>query len=168
MRGVEQPQERPLAPLTLASSSADASFVTTPVTPGIHLPPLSVQQEPIVPAYDPHWWHDPRNAQAADAAIRDALTRSNPDAKDVYASNANAYLAKLHALDHAIAACVRRIPTNQRNLVTDHDAFSNFEAGVIDRPLPPHRFPRHCYVRLGCERLANRPSHAWVGRHPGV
>jgi substrate-binding protein of zinc uptake complex component A len=83
--------------------------------------PVTIPSEstgPEASRFDPHWWHDPRNAQAAVAAIRDALTRSNPDAKDVYARNATHTLAKLRALDHGIAACFRRIPTNQRKLVT--------------------------------------------------
>jgi ABC-type Zn uptake system ZnuABC Zn-binding protein ZnuA/ABC-type Mn2+/Zn2+ transport system permease subunit len=76
--------------------------------------------------YDPHWWHDPRNAEAAVVAIRDALTKANPDAKDVYARNAAAYLRDLRALDGGIAACIARVPTAQRKLVTDHDAFNYF------------------------------------------
>jgi ABC-type Zn uptake system ZnuABC Zn-binding protein ZnuA len=76
--------------------------------------------------YDPHWWHDPRNAQTAVTAIRDALTRANPDAKSVYAANAATYLAKLRALDRGIAACIQRVPASQRKLVTDHDAFGYF------------------------------------------
>jgi ABC-type Zn uptake system ZnuABC Zn-binding protein ZnuA/ABC-type Mn2+/Zn2+ transport system permease subunit len=76
--------------------------------------------------YDPHWWHDPRNAQAAVTAIRDALAKANPDAKDVYARNADAYLAKLRALDRGVAACLGRVPPAQRKLVTDHDAFDYF------------------------------------------
>jgi ABC-type Zn uptake system ZnuABC Zn-binding protein ZnuA len=81
---------------------------------------------PEASRYDPHWWHDPRNAQAAVAAIRDTLTKANPDAATTYARNANAYLAKLHALDHGIAACMQRVPPAQRKLVTDHDAFNYF------------------------------------------
>jgi ABC-type Zn uptake system ZnuABC Zn-binding protein ZnuA/ABC-type Mn2+/Zn2+ transport system permease subunit len=76
--------------------------------------------------YDPHWWHDPRNAEAAVTAIRDALTKANPDAKVVYARNADAYLARLRRLDRGIAACLGRIPAAQRKLVTDHDAFNYF------------------------------------------
>jgi ABC-type Zn uptake system ZnuABC Zn-binding protein ZnuA/ABC-type Mn2+/Zn2+ transport system permease subunit len=76
--------------------------------------------------FDPHWWHDPRNAEAAVTVTRDALTKANPDAKDVYARNAAAYLAKLRALDRGIAACVHRVPAAQRKLVTDHDAFNYF------------------------------------------
>jgi zinc/manganese transport system substrate-binding protein len=37
-----------------------------------------------------------------------------------------AYLAKLRALDDAIAACIRGVPVAQRKLVTDHDAFNYF------------------------------------------
>ena len=76
--------------------------------------------------YDPHWWHDPRNAQAAVVAIRDSLGKANPGAKEVYARNADAYLAKLRALDRGIAACVDRVHAPQRKLVTDHDAFNYF------------------------------------------
>jgi ABC-type Zn uptake system ZnuABC Zn-binding protein ZnuA/ABC-type Mn2+/Zn2+ transport system permease subunit len=76
--------------------------------------------------YDPHWWHDPRDAQSAVVAIRDSLSKANPDAKEVYARNADAYLAKLRALDRGIAACVDRVPAAQRKLVTDHDAFNYF------------------------------------------
>jgi ABC-type Zn uptake system ZnuABC Zn-binding protein ZnuA len=77
---------------------------------------------------DPHWWHDPRNAQAAIAAIRDALTRANPAAKQTYARNADAYEAKLRALDAAIGGCIARVPAGARKLVTDHDAFGYFAA----------------------------------------
>jgi ABC-type Zn uptake system ZnuABC Zn-binding protein ZnuA/ABC-type Mn2+/Zn2+ transport system permease subunit len=76
--------------------------------------------------FDPHWWHDPRNAEAAVTAIRDALTRANPDAKAVYARNAAEYLTKLRALDQGIVRCLDGVPAPQRKLVTDHDAFNYF------------------------------------------
>ncbi|HZV73121.1 MAG TPA: metal ABC transporter substrate-binding protein [Conexibacter sp.] len=75
---------------------------------------------------DPHWWHDPRNAEAAVTTIRDALTRANPGGRAVYASNAAAYLRRLRALDRAVQACVDSIPRQRRKLVTDHDAFGYF------------------------------------------
>jgi ABC-type Zn uptake system ZnuABC Zn-binding protein ZnuA len=81
---------------------------------------------PEASRYDPHWWHDPRNALAAVIAIRDALTKANPKATRVYARNASAYLGKLRALDDGIAACFRRVPAARRTLVTDHDAFNYF------------------------------------------
>jgi ABC-type Zn uptake system ZnuABC Zn-binding protein ZnuA/ABC-type Mn2+/Zn2+ transport system permease subunit len=76
--------------------------------------------------FDPHWFHDPRNAEAAVVAIRDALAKANPDARPVYARNADAYLAKLRALDRGIAACLGSVPAAKRKLVTDHDAFNYF------------------------------------------
>lgn len=87
------------------------------------------EQLPSVPdgeGADPHWWHDPRNAATAVATIRDALAQANPAARAAYARNAAAYLRKLRALDAAIHACVAPIPTPQRKLVTDHDAFGFF------------------------------------------
>jgi zinc/manganese transport system substrate-binding protein len=81
---------------------------------------------PEASRYDPHWWHDPRNALAAVTAIRDALTKANPKAASVYARNASEYLGKLRALDDGIAACFGRVPTSRRTLVTDHDAFNYF------------------------------------------
>ena len=81
---------------------------------------------PEASRHDPHWWHDPRNAQAAVTAIRDVLTKANPDARDVYARNAAAYLARLRSLDRGIAACMRGVAPAERKLVTDHDAFNYF------------------------------------------
>ena len=81
---------------------------------------------PEASRHDPHWWHDPRNAQAAVTAIRDVLTEANPAARDVYARNAAAYLARLRSLDRGIAACMRGVAPAERKLVTDHDAFNYF------------------------------------------
>lgn len=75
---------------------------------------------------DPHWWHDPRNVEAAVVAIRDALTRANPAGRAAYARNADAYLRRLHELDVAVRRCVTAIPPQRRKLVTDHDAFGYF------------------------------------------
>lgn len=75
---------------------------------------------------DPHWWHDPRNAEAAVLAIRDALGRADPDARATYARNAAAYVRRLRTLDRATRACVAAIPPARRTLVTDHDAFGYF------------------------------------------
>ena len=72
---------------------------------------------------DPHWWHDPRDAAAAVAAIRDALVRANPSARAAYERNAAAYLRRVRALDAAVRRCVAAIPPQRRKLVTDHDAF---------------------------------------------
>lgn len=66
---------------------------------------------------DPHWWHDPRNAVLAVEAIRDALPAPG---------RADAYIAELRELDAEIAACIERIPPQQRKLVTTHDALGYY------------------------------------------
>ncbi|HVW19244.1 MAG TPA: metal ABC transporter substrate-binding protein, partial [Solirubrobacteraceae bacterium] len=81
---------------------------------------------PEASRFDPHWWHDPRNAEAAVAAIRDALSKADPAAKARFAANAKRYLAQLRALDAGIARCFAAVPRSERRLVTDHDAFGYF------------------------------------------
>ena len=62
-------------------------------------------------ADDPHWWHDPRNAEAAVARdprrARRAPTRS---ARATFRRNADAYVRALRALDRGIAGCFARVP----------------------------------------------------------
>jgi zinc/manganese transport system substrate-binding protein len=81
---------------------------------------------PEASRYDPHWWHDPRNAIAAVEQIRDAFVRLGREHADAYRSNADRYVKRLRALDRGIAACMARVPVAQRKLVTDHDAFGYF------------------------------------------
>lgn len=76
--------------------------------------------------YDPHWWHDPRNAEAAVLEIKRALIAADPSAKAEFEANADAYLAQLRAMDTKIAACIDSVPAQERKLVTDHDAFGYF------------------------------------------
>ena len=75
---------------------------------------------------DPHWWQDPRNAILAVAAVRDALIDADPEGRDIYRRNAAAYTRRLERLDSAIAACMVKVPTGQRKLVTTHDALGYF------------------------------------------
>jgi zinc/manganese transport system substrate-binding protein len=81
---------------------------------------------PEASRYDPHWWHDPRNAEAAVGAIRDALVEADPHDKDVFERNTGMYLSQLRALDRRIATCFAQVPPAERKLVTDHDAFGYF------------------------------------------
>src|SRR4051812_6119375 len=89
---------------------------------------------------DPHWWHDPRNGESAVEAIRAALTRADPKGAAGYRARANAYEARLRALDSGIAACVAHLPAGQRKLVTSHDALgyyaSRFGFKVIGAAIP--------------------------------
>lgn len=78
--------------------------------------------------FDPHWWHDPRNAEAAVAEIERRLVASEPARRRLFERNAAAYLAELRALDAGIASCMGSLPASRRKLVTDHDAFGYFAA----------------------------------------
>ncbi len=75
---------------------------------------------------DPHWWQDPRNAELAVAAIRDALIDADPGGRTVYERNAAAYMRELRRLDRQIAACVAKVPATRRKLVTTHDSLGYF------------------------------------------
>src|SRR2546430_1167468 len=81
---------------------------------------------PEASRFDPHWWHDPRNAEAAGRAIRDTLAAAGPAHRAAYARHAATYLRRLRALDRSLATCFARLPRAERKLVTDHDAFGYF------------------------------------------
>jgi zinc/manganese transport system substrate-binding protein len=81
---------------------------------------------PEASRFDPHWWHDPRNAEAAVAAIRDALAAADPAAATTYRANAAAYLRRVRVLDAGIRRCLAPVPAARRTLVSDHDAFGYF------------------------------------------
>lgn len=89
---------------------------------------------------DPHWWQDPRNAQLAVARIRDSLAAADPAHARGYERRAAAYLARLRALDAAVARCWARVPPAQRTLVTTHDALgyyaSRYGLTVIGTVIP--------------------------------
>ena len=59
------------------------------------------------PIYDEHVWTSPTNAAAIVVAIRDALMEIDPDNRDLYRAQADAYAAEIRALDADFAALVR-------------------------------------------------------------
>jgi ABC-type Zn uptake system ZnuABC Zn-binding protein ZnuA len=77
---------------------------------------------------DPHWWHDPRNAELAVVAIRDELGSVDPGDRMAYRRNAAAYERDLEGLDRAIASCMRAVPADERKLVTSHDSLGYYAA----------------------------------------
>ena len=77
---------------------------------------------------DPHWWQDPRNAERAVDAIRDALVAADPEGAEAYRRNARAYAAELRRLDAAAASCLGSLPASRRKLVTTHDALAYYAA----------------------------------------
>lgn len=77
---------------------------------------------------DPHAWQSVANAKIYAGNIRDALVAADPAGKDIYETNATAYLAKLDALDAAVKTAVAAIPPDRRRIITTHDAFGYFGA----------------------------------------
>ncbi|MEQ1862509.1 MAG: metal ABC transporter substrate-binding protein [Chthoniobacteraceae bacterium] len=75
---------------------------------------------------DPHWWHSIANVERATKIVRDALAKISPGDKAVFAKNADAYLAKLDALQDWVKAKVAELPRDRRKLVTSHDAYQYF------------------------------------------
>lgn len=76
--------------------------------------------------YDPHWWHDPRNAEVAVGEIERRLATADSAHRRLFERNARAYLAELRELDSGIERCMEAVPPGRRKLVTDHDAFGYF------------------------------------------
>ena len=64
------------------------------------------EEEEEGPAYDEHVWLSLKNAALFVGALRDALCEVNAPDADAYRANADAYLAKLNALDGEYAAAV--------------------------------------------------------------
>jgi ABC-type Zn uptake system ZnuABC Zn-binding protein ZnuA/ABC-type Mn2+/Zn2+ transport system permease subunit len=105
-------------------SGSDAKVVDLGAGVPVKLPGES--SGPEASQYDPHWWHDPRNAEAAVRKITTQLSAIDPKDKATFAANGAAYEAKLKALDSGIAHCFQSVPASDRKLVTDHDAFGYF------------------------------------------
>jgi ABC-type Zn uptake system ZnuABC Zn-binding protein ZnuA/ABC-type Mn2+/Zn2+ transport system permease subunit len=108
----------------VADSGSDAQVVDLGATVPVRLPGESSGAE--ASKYDPHWWHDPRNAEFAVREIAHRLALADPSHKAEFTRNAGAYLAKLLFLDGEIASCMDSVPAARRKLVTDHDAFGYF------------------------------------------
>ena len=75
---------------------------------------------------DPHMWMDPANALLYIAAIRDSLTKIDPDGAAEYAGNHDSYAGEIEETSNDVAASVDEIPDDLRKLVTTHDAFGYF------------------------------------------
>jgi zinc transport system substrate-binding protein len=70
---------------------------------------------------DPHVWLDPALARAQVRAIEAGLAQADPGGREIYASNARAYVARLDELDRAFSAGLKDCA--RRDLVTSHAAF---------------------------------------------
>ncbi|MBK5220150.1 MAG: zinc ABC transporter substrate-binding protein [Thermoleophilia bacterium] len=108
----------------VSDSGSDAELIDLGADVPERLPGESSGEE--ASRYDPHWWHDPRNAAAAVREIARRLSAADPSHRRLFQSNAREYLRRLGRLEAGIASCFDQVPVAQRKLVTDHDAFGYF------------------------------------------
>jgi zinc/manganese transport system substrate-binding protein len=106
-------------PRLVQSSGSKAAIVTA--TAGIA--PLKIGS-----TADPHAWQSVVDAKIYVANIRDALVAADPPDAQGFHANAEAYLAKLDALDRDVRAAVAQIPQARRKVISTHDAFGYFAA----------------------------------------
>jgi len=81
---------------------------------------------------DPHAWQSVPNAMVYVGNIAQGLCQADPAGCDHYQRNAAAYRVELQALDADIRALWAAVPTQQRKVITSHDAFGYYaqEYGV--------------------------------------
>lgn len=72
---------------------------------------------------DPHAWNSLSNGVVYVQNIAAVLSESMPEHSDDFAKNAEAYIAKLEALDAETKAKLAKLPDDRRTVVTAHDAF---------------------------------------------
>jgi ABC-type Zn uptake system ZnuABC Zn-binding protein ZnuA len=75
---------------------------------------------------NPHVWTSVRNAVAMVRSIAEELAFLDDEGSELYASNADALVAELEALDQDIATAAATVPEENRVLVTYHDAWTYF------------------------------------------
>ncbi len=92
------------------------------VTEGID--PIGIAEGPYTGKPNPHAWMSPANALIYVENIRKALAKHDPGNADAYARNAEAYAAKIKAMDSPLRSRLAAIPDAQRWLVSSEGAFS--------------------------------------------
>lgn len=86
---------------------------------------------------DPHAWQDPRLGASYARTIAGALSAADPGNAAANQASAEAYAARLEALDGWIRAQVASVPEAKRKVVTSHGAFGYFGAAYGIRFLAP-------------------------------
>ena len=76
--------------------------------------------------YDPHLWFNVTLWMKAVEKVRNTLIEIDPGHQADYEANAERYLAELAELHEYVKTQVEKVPSEQRVLVTAHDAFNYF------------------------------------------
>lgn len=86
---------------------------------------------------DPHAWQDLRLGRIYARTIAAGLAAADPAGAAHYRASAEAYVARLAALDAWVRAQIATVPEARRKVVTHHDAFGYFGAAYGVRFLAP-------------------------------
>jgi len=102
---------------------------------GLTIPSLTVGKDEIYGedehhhaegTVDPHWWQSVDNMRRAGRVVAQALAAKDPEGKDIYMKNSDAYGQHLDALKKWAKSELSKVPREQRKLVTAHNAFAYF------------------------------------------
>jgi zinc/manganese transport system substrate-binding protein len=104
-------------PRLVQSSGSKATIVTATA---------NITPRKLGPHVDPHAWQNVANAKTYVANISKALSDVAPADAEFFRSNAEAYRAKLNALDDEIRLWIGQIPSERRKVISTHDAFGYF------------------------------------------
>lgn len=75
---------------------------------------------------DPHVWLNPKNVMDMVRGIADVLIKIDPKNKDQYKASEKRYLDELQKLHEWIQGEVKKLPKENKKLVTNHDNFGYF------------------------------------------
>jgi manganese/zinc/iron transport system substrate-binding protein len=87
--------------------------------------------------YDPHVWHDPKMWSDCVKYVASVLGEFDPQHREDYNKNRDAYLQQLEEADQYCREQLATIPSDQRVLVSVHDAFNYFCSAydIVSMPL---------------------------------
>jgi len=104
----------------IENSGSNASVVT--VTKGVNV----LTSQTYKNSADPHAWMDASNGVIYAENIAQAISALDIANQESFANNLQAYQSELVALDSEIKQAISTIPSDQRILITSHDAFQYF------------------------------------------
>lgn len=91
------------------------------------IPAERLLASPIYPdEHDPHVWFDVQLWRYVVEAVRDTLVSADPSNAAAFEANAATYLAELDTLDAYVRSEAGRLTSQERILITAHDAFNYF------------------------------------------
>lgn len=87
---------------------------------------LLIHEDSLLNTYDPHVWFDVTLWAQAATYVAQSLSQIDPDNATSYEERLQSYLSELATLEEYIHNRIEELPTNQRILITAHDAFQYF------------------------------------------